>query len=302
MELRHLRYFIAVGELLHFSRAARRLRVTQPSLSQQIHQLETELQTRLLERTKRHVELTKAGRLFLEEARQIVARADHAALIARRAGTPGAIGLRVGIGYCMDDVLVEKAICEFSRRHDSGRIEVKTMAVPQQLTELRESRLDVGLVRTVTVAEPLTSALLVQEALVVALPRTHRLATRPRIALAALAGERFLLVPPDRIPIYHETVVSVCRDAGFIPDAAHEADHLRLILGMVSAGCGISLVPASARTSRVRGIVYRPLDAVNAVLKTAVAWHHDASSEVLEFVRITRELASSDRRRRTSVK
>src|SRR5512142_2693700 len=110
MELRHLRYYIAVAELLHFGRAAKRLRISQPSLSNQIQQLEAELHVRLLERSRSGVELTEAGRVFLDEAREIVARADRAALIAQRAASRGPARLRVGAGFCTDHALVVAAV------------------------------------------------------------------------------------------------------------------------------------------------------------------------------------------------
>src|SRR4051812_33025656 len=129
MELRHLRYFVAVAETLHFGRAAQRLRVTQPSLSEQIRQLENELQATLLDRTRRRVAITEAGRFFLDEARQMLARADHAALVARRLSPRGAVHVRVGAGYCMDQTLIAAIVSEFSRLHEAARVQVRTMSV-----------------------------------------------------------------------------------------------------------------------------------------------------------------------------
>src|SRR5437763_1397211 len=147
MELRHLRYFAAVAETLHFGRAAAKLEIAQPSLSHQIRQLETELQTTLLRRTKRRVEITDAGRMFLEEARELLARADRAALVARRIGNTEAAQLRVGVGYCMDHADIAACVGDFNAAHVDVHVEVRTMAVPAQLAALSEGRLDVAFVR-----------------------------------------------------------------------------------------------------------------------------------------------------------
>src|SRR5829696_5021451 len=117
MDMRHLRYFVAVAESLHFGQAAAKLQIAQPSLSHQIRQLEDELQTVLLRRTKRRVELTDAGRSFLEDARDILARADRAAMIARRVGRADSPGLRVGVGFCMDQSNVAAAVGRYNARH-----------------------------------------------------------------------------------------------------------------------------------------------------------------------------------------
>ena len=128
MELRHLRYFVTLAESLHFGQAAAKLQIAQPSLSHQIHQLEAELQTTLLRRTKRRVELTDAGQIFLEEAREILARSDRAAMVARRAGRGNAAKLRVGVGYCMDHVNATK-IVGLRIFRDDDRIFVKLHAI-----------------------------------------------------------------------------------------------------------------------------------------------------------------------------
>lgn len=302
MELRHLRSYIAVAELLHFGRAAKRLRISQPSLSHQIQQLEADLQVRLLERTRSRVELTEAGRLFLDEAREIVARADRAALIARRAATRDTARLRVSAGFCTDHSLVVAAVCAFNQRHGAIRVDIETMAVANQIAALRDDRLDVGFVRSATVDAPLTATTLYVEPLVVAMPKGHHLADRQRIPMSALSSEELVLVPRHAVPVYYSTIVHTCRSAGFVPDAPHGADHLRLILGLVANGCGLSIVPYSARTASVHGVVFRPLEGEDARLETALAWRQDASATVLEFVDVVRGLVarSSPEERRSA--
>ena len=290
MELRHLRYFIAVAELLHFGRAARRLRISQPSLSHQIQQLEADLQVKLLDRTRSRVELTEAGRLFLEEAGEIVARADRAAQVAQRVASNGTSRLRVGAGFCTDHAFVVSAVCAFNQRHATVRVDIETMAVANQIAAVRDERLDVGFVRSAAVEPPLAAVTLYVEPLVVAMPRNHHLTRRQRIPLSALAVEEFVLVPRHAVPVYYNTVVHTCRTAGFVPEAPHEADHVRLILGLVASGFGISIVPSSARTARVRGVVFRPVDDDEAHVETALAWRQDAPPTVLEFVELVRSM------------
>jgi DNA-binding transcriptional LysR family regulator len=298
MELRHLRYFIAVAEALHFGEAASRLRIAQPSLSQQIRQLEAELQTTLLRRTKRRVELTPAGLLFLEEARDILARTNEAALIARRAGRGDGRRLRVGVGFCMDQMAVVRALSVFKAQHPSIRVELQTMAVPSQISALKNERLDVGFVRPSVLEASLGSEVVVNEPLVVALPRSHRLASRQAVSLSALADESFALTSREAAPVFHDFVLNICREAGFVPNAPHEADHLHLLLGFVTAGCGVALVPACAKRMKPPHVVFAPLRASKADLETAVAWRREgASAPVADLVSIARRVLTHAQRR-----
>jgi DNA-binding transcriptional LysR family regulator len=293
MELRHLRYFVAVAESLHFGQAAAKLGIAQPSLSHQIRQLESELQTSLLRRTKRRVEVTEAGRLFLEEARDIIARADRAALLARRMARADAQRLRVGVGYCMDHIGVSLLVGKFNTQHQEVQIELKTLAVPVQLGALREGRLDVGFVRPPIDDHALNAEVLIREPLIAALPPKHQLASRKRLALSALAGEPFILPALDGVPLFHGAVLKACREAGFVPHAPHEADHLQMILGMVAAGAGVGLVPAAARKFNP-GVVYRPLNPSPDSLETSIAWRQDDRSAMLnEFLHEARRTLRS---------
>ena len=222
MELRHLRYFVGVAESLHFGEAASRLGISQPSLSQQIRHLEDELQTSLLRRTKRRVELTEAGELFLVEAREILARADRAAVIAHRVGRQGGGKLRVGVGYCMDQLALAKAVSKFSASHPDLRVELQTMAVTRQLAELRDERLELALLRYPPTDSALEHEPLHTEQLIVAVPPRHRLAGKEKISLDALAREDFVLTSREHVPVYHDIVLKACRHAGFVPNALHE--------------------------------------------------------------------------------
>jgi DNA-binding transcriptional LysR family regulator len=298
VELRHLRYFAAVGEVLHFGRAAAALGIAQPSLSQQIQQLERDLEATLLSRTKRRVQLTEAGRLFLEEARGVLARVDRAALVARRATLGEAGTLRVAVANCMDQRTITRIVSRFGRRHPGVRVELQTMAVPLQVAALRGERLDVGFLRPPVRDPDLGWEILVDEPLVMALPAAHRLASRKHVRLRDASDERFVLVPRDAVPVYHDLVLAACRQSGFVPHALHEADHLHLILGLVAAGSGLALVPACARRIRPSGVTLRSLPPPVPLLQTAVAWRRRDLSPLTEgFLAVARQASIAGRRR-----
>ena len=200
MELKQIRCFVAVAESLHFGHAAAKLRIAQPSLTYQIQRLEKELQTSLLRRTKRRVELTDAGRQFLENARDVLARADSAALSARRAGLGEAGRIRVAVGYCMDHLDVSKAVSVFNQRHEAIRVELQTMAVPLQFAALRDDRLDVGFVRPPVTDPSLTYEVLSREPMIVAMRSKHPLARKAGIPLSNLANEPFVLPLQAAVP------------------------------------------------------------------------------------------------------
>jgi len=296
MELRHLRYFVAVAEALHFGQAATALHIAQPSLSHQIKLLEAEVKTALLYRTKRRVELTDAGRLFLEEARDIVARADRAAMIARRAGRATEGRLRLGVGYCMDQARISETASAFNARHPAIRVELQTIAVPLQLDGLRGGTLDAGFVRPPITNSGLASERLMTEPLVAALSTNHRLAGKKRLPLSILSEDPFILPPRDAVPMYHDIVLKACREAGFVPDSPHEADHLHMLLAMVGGGSGVALVPAFARRLKPARVLFIPLNPPSASLDLLVAWRKDDASRVLvEFLKVVRERLADGR-------
>ena len=289
MELRHLRYFVALADSLNFGRAAAQLRIAQPSLSQQIRQLEAELQAGLFVRTTRRVQLTEAGRLFLEEARELLAHADRAAVVARRASLGDAGTLRVGYAHWMDNARILASLESFHQRHPAIQFELQIAGVHQQIAALRDERLDVGFVR-LPVGEPsLASEILLSEPFLAALPVRHRLASRQRLAVSDLAHEAFILLPRATVPTFHDLVLKLCREARYVPKVPYKIDHPQMVLGLVATGIGISLVPRSVRKTRPRGVVFRPLRPSPRILQTALCWRRDAASPLIaDFVRAIR--------------
>ena len=259
MELRHLRYFVAVAEELHFGRAAARLNVAQPALSQQIKQLERELGTLLLARTKRRVALTEPGRLFLAEARRTLAQAALAVDIARGAEA-GEVG-RLRIGY-VDAALwgpLPEMIRTFRERFPRVAVTMLERLPAEQPADLRRGEVDLAIGPPPPTDAPVEVTPFTEEAVMVALPAAHPLAGRQAISMGELAGDPWVLVPP-RVPSQLRNAAhGAAAAAGFTPRVAQEARELDTLIALVSAGLGVTLVPTSAARLPRPGVVFRPL-------------------------------------------
>lgn len=301
MELRHLRYFIAVAEELHFGRAAERLGISQPPLSQQIQTLEEEIGARLFERTNRRVELTDAGRLFLDESRQVLAQVDKAVLLARRARL-GELG-ELKIGFTSSAPFtstIPSSIHAFRKAYPDVHLDLQEMSSRQVLKALLEESLQVGVIRPLALPDAVHWVELFREPLVAVLRADHPLAagSEDGLAIAALAEEPFVFFPRSYGTGLYDQVIALTRQAGFSPRIAQEASEAMTIIGLVSAGLGVSILPASFRRTRVDGVVYRTLSDPEA---TTAVWlvrrQNEGSPLALSFIDlVTREAASLRRR------
>ena len=282
MELRHLRYFVTLAEELHFGRAARRLHLSQPPLSMQIKALETEIGTQLLARTRRHVELTTAGAVFLREAREILSRVEQATASARRAGR-GEIGeLSVGFVTIADYSVLPRVLSEFRTQHPAVRLTLREATTDAQLRDLSEQRIDIGFLLAPIQDEGLTTRPLLREPLVAALPHNHVLARgRAALSLSRLADLPFILFPRHMAPGLYDDVVGFCRRAGFIPRVEQEAVQMQTIISLVSAGLGVALIPGSMRNLGRSGVVYRALREKSPQTELLVAWRKGDSAPPL---------------------
>ncbi|HBN9818356.1 LysR family transcriptional regulator [Pseudomonas aeruginosa] len=297
MELRHLRYFIAVAEELHFGRAAERLGISQPPLSQQIQALEEEIGARLFERTNRRVELTDAGRLFLDESRQVLAQVDKAVLLARRAHL-GELG-ELKIGFTSSAPFtstIPSSIHAFRKAYPDVHLDLQEMSSRQVLKALLEESLQVGVIRPLALPDAVHWVELFREPLVAVLRADHPLAagSEDGLAIAALAEEPFVFFPRSYGTGLYDQVIALTRQAGFSPRIAQEASEAMTIIGLVSAGLGVSILPASFRRTRVDGVVYRTLSDPEA---TTAVWlvrrQNEGSPLALSFIDlVTREAAS----------
>jgi DNA-binding transcriptional LysR family regulator len=278
MELRHLRYFVAVAEELHFRRAAERLYVAQPAVSEQVRKLEQELGVRLFDRTQRRVSLTTAGGAMLEEARRVLLAADVAMQAARSAGDSATMPLR--IGYVPDALpsVVPRALRRLVASAPRVQVELETGAALRLIEDLRSRRLDAVVVSLPAPANGLRVMRLADEHAVAVLPVVHPLAVEPAVALDQLAPERLVMLPAATNPAFRNAVIGMCRDAGLAPTLVELAEpRVEHVLLAVAAGAGLALLPESVAeryaSPGVRLVAVR--DAQPAV-HTALLTHHDA--------------------------
>jgi DNA-binding transcriptional LysR family regulator len=287
-----LRYFVAVAEELHFGRAAQRLEMAQPPLSQQIRRLEQELGVQLLQRTKRRVQLTEPGRAFLEEARKVIAQVGIAVAVAQRASR-GEVG-RLAIGFlgAATFSLLPAILKVFRQRFPGVEIELHELKSSELIQSLHQGRIHVGLVRMPVNDELLSVEPILQEKLVVALPEQHPLAEKPRVAFRDLAGEAFLLPPRQIAQGFYDQLAELSAQAGFSLRIGAEASQLQTILNLVAAGMGITVVPESVMQMSGRGVVFKRLPEPAPTMEIAVAWRRDDPSQVLQaFLEVVREAA-----------
>jgi DNA-binding transcriptional LysR family regulator len=291
VELRHLRYFVAVAEELHFGRAATRLRIAQPALSQQVQQLERELGVQLLARSRRAVALTEPGRLFLTEARRTLAQAAAAAEVARRAAAGEAGRLRVGyVDVALWGVLPD-VLRAYRERYPEVAVTLHERLPHQQLAMLRTGALDLG-IGPPPPAGTVETAPVSDDPVMVALPAAHALGVRAAIHLAELAAEPWVMVP-TRVPTrLGSLVTAACAAAGFTPRVSQEARQLDALVALVSAGLGVTLVPSAAERVRRPGVVFRPLRGVDLRLPLVAAWRRgDPPPTVASFIEVLRTVA-----------
>lgn len=270
MDARQMRYFVAVAEEKHFGRAAQRLHMAQPPLSQQIKALEEELDTQLLVRTTRKVELTAAGELLLGRARLLLAEIEKLEQDVKLVGQGASGVLRVGVSgtatYRLMPMIVQSA-----RLHMPGlRLSVQgEMLTPEMEIALEEQRVDVAVLRPPIRSNQLSLKFLEKDELVVALPEDHELASRGLLDLSELAEEPFIAYPLTSA--VNAISTEACRQAGFSPQIVQETRETSTLLSFVAAGMGVALVPTARRMFALQGIVFRQLRNAPSV-DLAVAW------------------------------
>jgi DNA-binding transcriptional LysR family regulator len=282
MELRHLRYFVAVAEELHFGRAAERLHIAQPPLSRQIRDLERELGVELFVRVPRGVDLTPAGHAFLPEARLTLAQAERARRTARRAAEGETGRLRVGFVEAAADAAVLPDVLGFFRtwRAEIG-ISLFEMDAGQQAEALRTDRIDLGILHSppLDAERWLDVDPIYDDPILVALPAAHPLA-RERLTLTALADEPFVLVPRPSAPALWDALIARCQGAGFSPRVVQEAAGWHTIAGLVAAGVGVAFAPRSLAQLQRPGVAWRSLPDLGVEMRVYAAWRQGEPSPV----------------------
>jgi DNA-binding transcriptional LysR family regulator len=285
MELRQLRYFVAVAEELHFRRAAERLHISQPPLSQQIRALEDELGFALLVRTRRRVELTPPGEAFLRDARALLGELEGAVATARRidAGQSGRLRINF-VGSALFSI-VPGTVERFRRSRPAVELELRERPTADQLRAVRTGLADVGLVRPPIEDDgELTVRTVLRERTVAALPAAHALAKLTRVPLRRLAAEPLVLFPRDQAPGFHDLLIDALAGVGSPPRVIQYAPEMLTIIGLVAAGTGVSLVPASVQRLALDGVAYRPVTGAPRSELAAITRAGDDSALVRAFV------------------
>lgn len=284
MELRHLKYFVAVAEELHFGRAARRLRMSQPPLSQQIAALESELGVRLFERGRRTA-LTHSGRVMLPEARATLEQAERAATSARRAGR-GEIG-NLSIGFVASATY--RALPMFSKafreKYPDVELSLRSLTTEEQMDALEEGSIDIGLSRLPIPERSsarISARTFLREPLVAVLPEGHPSCHKEKVTLEDLSHERFILWPRRAGAAIFDKIMALCRKAGFHPEVVQESVYFLTIAGLVASGVGVSLQIGDPRFMKSHGVVYRAVEDPEAFWEMAVTHRNDKVLPVVE--------------------
>jgi DNA-binding transcriptional LysR family regulator len=293
MELRHLRYFVAVAEALNFTRAAERLGISQPPLSLQIRQLEKELGTPLFHRRGRSVELTDAGKLLLEEARVILRQVEVAETGVRRRARGETGRLVVGsAGATYFHPVIPEIIREYGKRYPDISLVTQASNTSLLVARLRAGQVDLALIRPpISDAEGVGTVPLVDEETVVILPNGHRLSKLATVPLAALAKEVFVLYPRTLNPGNYDSVIAACRSAGFNPTLGQEAPQIVSVIPLVAAGFGVSIVPRSTARILADEVCYRPIESDAPRAEICLAYCRNGSSRAAQnFVAVARRV------------
>jgi DNA-binding transcriptional LysR family regulator len=289
MELRHLRYFVAVAEAANFTRAAVQLGIGQPPLSQQIKSLELEIGVSLFRRTSRGVVLTEAGEAFRIEAVRVLDDAERATAAARRAGRGQTGQLRLGFtGSAAYSPVVSEQIRRFRDRYGSVELTLQEANTSTLLHALERDQLDAAFIRPGPgVLEGMQLLRLPDEPMMVVVPASHALAKRRRVPVAALAEEPFVLFPRSVGLTLYDEVMRVCREAGFEPVLGQPAPQIASIINLVAAGLGVSIVPAAISQVRLVGVRYLGILGSAPKARLAIATRDDSTSiTVSNFLRL----------------
>lgn len=291
LELRQLRYFVAVAEEKHFGRAAVRLHMTQPPLSQAIQSLEATLGTTLFARTRRSVALTPAGDALLPEARRLLQQAAALPELVRRAASGATGSMSLSFVSTADYSVLPPLLREFRERYPLVQIELREATTDIQVEDLVQGRIDAGLVIP-PLAERARSELaylrLTCEPLILAVPQ-GALGRRKEATLAAVSDLPLIIFPRRIAPAFHDAILGCFRDAGLTPRIGQEAIQMQTIVGLVSAGMGVALVPQSVSNLKRPGVEYKALPDTGVLVETGLAWRHENTSPVLHaFLELVR--------------
>lgn len=288
IELRQLRYFVAVAEEGHFGRAAMRLHMTQPPLSQTIQSLEAALGTPLFDRSKRSAALTAAGIALLPEAKRLLQQANALPDIARRAASGDSGILSLAFVSTADYSLLPPLLREFRERYPNVQIDLREATTDVQLDDLMQGRIDAGLLipplsdKAKTELEYITA---LSEPLILAAPQGMTASSGENVSLQTVADLPLIIFPRRIAPAFHDAILACFHEAGLTPRIGQEAIQMQTIIGLVSAGMGIALVPQSVSNLKRPGVEYKALTNATPAVETGLAWRRDNASPILHAFR-----------------
>jgi len=283
MELRHLRYFVAVAQHLNYSEASRRLHVAQPAISQTILDLEKEMGVKLLLRTNRSVQLTAGGGIFLREAEDILRRAGEARRLAQRAARGEVGSLGIGFFGTAAAPILPSLVQAYRRKLPDVELQLYELNPDQQLDAFDDGRIQLGFSRPLPAnrREEFEEEVVYIDQLVIALSETHPLAKQRVIRLKSLAGEPFVQFHRRGAPGLFDEVIATCRRAGFSPRIINEPNFMATVMTLVESGLGVSLIPYCVRTLNRAHVVIRPISPISARIPLCVAWRKSEKSPII---------------------
>ena len=296
MELRHLRSFLAVAEHLNFARAAKSLNLSQPALSVQIRALEDDMAIALFVRNRRTTSLTPAGQVLIEEARQILRQAELAVSRARRAAL-GYVGtLRIGFISTAAGVMLPLLVPKFRELYPDVELELRNVLTRDQVVQLSDRSLDVGLLRVPinTSSDEIQLTVLHREPFLLLLPGSHALAHKRQLRLEDLKNERFVMYTRRLAPGFHDLILGILNGAGFSPHIVQEASEMYTLASLVAAGLGVAIAPSSVSLHHTSGVVCRKLPRGLPVSEIALAVNkNNVSATTQLFINLALEAYSA---------
>jgi len=286
IELRHLRYFIAVAEELHFGHAAARLNISQPPLSQQIQILEQQIGAKLLARTNRSVSLTPAGRQFLADSRQILSQVEEAAARAARLHQGETGELRIGFTSSAPFIkAVSDTLSSFRQLYPDVHIQTREINTREQIAPLNDGGLELGLMRNTPLPDTLAWEVILREPLLAMIHRNHPLAAKPGVSLEELAREPFVFFDPHVGTGLYDDILGLLRRYNLTPTITQEVGEAMTIVGLVAAGLGVSILPASFRRVQLNEIRWVPILEADAISEMWLVWakHREQGTATQRF-------------------
>lgn len=294
MEFRQLRYLVVLGDKLHFHRAADALHISQPTLSQQLAELEQELGVTLFSRNRHQTRLTPAGKSFLEDARRILQLADRMVAAAKQ-NQSGDIGhLTIGCVGSASAALLPTLLSSYQDKSPFVSIELKELPTSLQVRALSEGSLDIAFVRPpITRYDGINLVTVLQEPLIAIVPTGHSLAMKPQITLSDMSDEPFVLFRRQEGPGLYDQIIALCSDLGFTPSISYQATNIHTIMSLVAAGLGVSLIPWSFRDFARQGVTQRHLSHCDVRVEIGMAWHSQNDNPCLPaFIEAVQTLAA----------